>query len=123
MNNTSKSKIDRHAFIKPGRHHEDLENYNKTLFLAIFLGVFGAHRFYNRKKVTGVLMLITLGGGLIWAITDVYLIMNKKFKNAEGKTLSYRGEFYENPVHILVIGFCLMLLGLWVGSKGVWIYL
>jgi TM2 domain-containing membrane protein YozV len=36
-------------------------DYNLTWILLTFLGVFGAHRFYMGKIVTGLLYLVTLG--------------------------------------------------------------
>jgi len=45
-----------------------------TWLLWIFLGVFGAHRFYLGRIGTGVAMLLTIGGLLIWALVDAFLI-------------------------------------------------
>lgn len=43
-----------------------MENSNKdwltTLLLCLFLGSFGAHRFYVNKVGTGLVQLFTLGG-------------------------------------------------------------
>jgi hypothetical protein len=57
----------------------DLYQYRfKSFPLAIALGalggIFGAHRFYLGKTLTGILMLLTGGGGLIWWILDLFLI-------------------------------------------------
>ena len=38
------------------------------------LGWFGAHRFYLERSGTGVLMLFTVGGGLLWWLVDAFLI-------------------------------------------------
>jgi TM2 domain-containing membrane protein YozV len=38
------------------------------------LGWFGAHRFYLERPATGLLMLASLGGGLLWWIVDGFLI-------------------------------------------------
>jgi TM2 domain-containing membrane protein YozV len=59
-----------------------------TLLLAIFLGVFGVHRFYNGKIGTGVLMILTLGGLGIWWLTDVIMISAGAFRDAEGRLVS-----------------------------------
>lgn len=45
-----------------------------TWLLWLFLGVFGAHRFYLGRIGTGIAMLITLGGLLIWDLVDAFLI-------------------------------------------------
>jgi len=42
--------------------------------LWFFLGVFGAHRFYMGRIGTGIAMLLTVGGLLIWALVDAFLI-------------------------------------------------
>jgi TM2 domain-containing membrane protein YozV len=59
-----------------------------TLLLAIFLSVFGVHRFYAGKIGTGILMILvgwlTLG---IWHLIDIILIVTEKFKDGEGKLI------------------------------------
>ena len=54
------------------------------LLLCIFLGSFGAHRFYVGKPVTAVLMLLTLGGLGIWAIIDWIYIVVGRFEDKNG---------------------------------------
>jgi TM2 domain-containing membrane protein YozV len=44
--------------------------YLTTLWLSLFLGVFGADRFYLGKWRTGIIKLVTGGGLLIWLIID-----------------------------------------------------
>lgn len=45
-----------------------------TWLLWLFLGEFGAHRFYLGRVGTGIAMLLTLGGIFIWALVDAFLI-------------------------------------------------
>ena|SRR5674476_46191 len=59
-----------------------------TLLLAIFLGVFGAHRFYVGKTGTGVLMAITVGGLGLWWLYDIILIASQAFRDAEGQVVA-----------------------------------
>ena len=54
------------------------------LLLCIFLGSFGAHRFYVGKPVTAVLMLLTLGGLGIWVIIDLVYIAVGRFEDKNG---------------------------------------
>jgi TM2 domain len=41
------------------------------VLLCHFLGWFGVHRFYTGKTISGILMLLTLGGGGIWVLIGV----------------------------------------------------
>lgn len=59
-----------------------------TWLLWLFLGGFGAHRFYLGRVGTGIAMLLTLGGLLIWDLVDAFLIpgmlrANKRTVEAE----------------------------------------
>lgn len=49
-----------------------------TLLLCIFLGIFGAHRFYEGKIATAVIWLLT-GGlmGIGWVIDLVFIIFKR----------------------------------------------
>jgi TM2 domain-containing membrane protein YozV len=58
-----------------------------TLLLAIFLGGFGAHRFYTGFTKEGVIQLLTCGGCLVWLIIDLVNIITNKFVDAEGRPL------------------------------------
>lgn len=58
-----------------------------TFFLGVFLGVFGAHRFYVRKIGTGVLQLVTFGGLGIWWLVDMIMILIGKFKDKSGAVI------------------------------------
>lgn len=58
-----------------------------TLLLCIFFGMFGVHRFYNRKIGTGLLMLFTCGGCGIWYIVDLIMIICGSFTDKEGNLI------------------------------------
>jgi TM2 domain-containing membrane protein YozV/predicted RNA-binding Zn-ribbon protein involved in translation (DUF1610 family) len=59
-----------------------------TLLLAIFLSLFGVHRFYVGKIVSGIIMILigwaTFG---IWHLIDIIMIVAEKFKDSEGKII------------------------------------
>ena len=59
-----------------------------ALLLCLFLGYLGIHRFYVGKAITGILMILTGGGFLIWALIDFLFILFGGFKDKEGKRLS-----------------------------------
>jgi hypothetical protein len=45
-----------------------------ALMLCLFLGSFGAHRFYVGRVITGTLMVVTFGGLGLWAVIDFIVI-------------------------------------------------
>jgi TM2 domain-containing membrane protein YozV len=55
-----------------------------ALLLAVFLGCFGAHRFYAGKDGTGVLMVLTLGGLGLWWIIDIIMVAVGRFADKTG---------------------------------------
>jgi hypothetical protein len=55
-----------------------------VLLLAIFLGVFGAHRFHVGRIRSGILMPLTLGGMGLWYLYDIITIAAGSFRDADG---------------------------------------
>lgn len=58
-----------------------------ALILCILVGSLGVHRFYTGNIVTGVLMLITLGGCGVWTIIDLIMIAANTYRDSNGNTL------------------------------------
>lgn len=58
-----------------------------ALILCILVGSLGVHRFYTGNIVTGVLMLITLGGCGVWTIIDLIMIAANTYRDGNGNTL------------------------------------
>jgi TM2 domain-containing membrane protein YozV len=56
--------------------------------LCMFIGVFGAHRFYAGKVGTGFLQLVTLGGLGIWALIDFIMIVVGAFRDGDGEKIT-----------------------------------
>lgn len=58
------------------------KKYDKkvSFFLCLFLGVFGAHKFYEDKTLTGVLYCCTVGLLGLGVIVDLITIMPKQSK-------------------------------------------
>ena len=68
-------------FLIPGmdcraeiRFREGDKNYNITWILLTFLGIFGIHRFYLGKWITGILYLLTGGVFLLGIIYDYWTL-------------------------------------------------
>ena len=55
-----------------------------TLLLAIFLGIFGVHRFYAGKYISGAVYLFTYGIFYCGWIFDIIMIAIGKFKDNNG---------------------------------------
>lgn len=58
----------------------DSKSWYLTLFLCIFFGVLGAHRFYLGYTWQGLVQLFTLGGLGIWWLIDLVRIILKKLE-------------------------------------------
>jgi len=68
-----------------------------TFLLCYFFGALGVHRFYLGKLITGILMLITGGGLLIWWIVDLYLIATGRLKDKQGDDLRTSQPYADQP--------------------------
>jgi len=93
-------------------------NFYATFFLCLFLGVFGAHRFYNGKIKTGALELVTCGGLGIWWFVDLLMVLLGKFKDKNGVPIQNINPkmswpvAVENRVQVLRIHLLVGLVGL-----------
>jgi len=65
-----------------------LSNWTIVLLLSLFLGSFGADRFYVGKIGTGILKLLTLGGCGIWSLIDLILVLAGRFKDKDGNYIT-----------------------------------
>ena len=69
------------------------KDFLTTLLLCIFIGIFGAHRFYVNKQGTGLLMLLSGGGLGVWWLIDLAMISSRNFKDKEGQTIKYKKRY------------------------------
>jgi len=58
-----------------------------TLLLALFIPLFGVHRFYTGHVLIGLLQLVTAGLCGIWWLIDVILILFDAYRDADGYPL------------------------------------
>ena len=65
-----------------------LSDWTVLLLLSIFLGPFGADRFYVGKIGTGILKLLTLGGCGIWHLIDLIMLVMGKFTDKNGNYIT-----------------------------------
>jgi hypothetical protein len=63
------------------------KSWGVAFSLSVFLGPFGADRFYLGYGVLGLLKLVTLGGFGLWWLLDVVLLLVNKLRDSEGSIL------------------------------------
>ncbi|MDR2367864.1 MAG: TM2 domain-containing protein [Deltaproteobacteria bacterium] len=78
------------------------------MLLCAFFGWIGVHRFYLGRIVTGILMVITLGGLGIWALVDFIRAGLGKLKDSQGKFVN--GPANVVPVVVAVVMFTLVFI-------------
>ena len=67
---------------------ESPKNWGVTLFLCLFLGLFGGHRFYTGHILVGLIQLFTLGMAGIWTLIDLVMILTGTYRDKKGLPLS-----------------------------------
>ena len=72
---------------QPASNRTNEDRWLIALILCILVGSLGVHRFYTGNIVTGVLMLITLGGCGVWTIIDLIMIAAHTYRDGNGNTL------------------------------------
>ena len=66
------------------RFHSGDTNYNVAWVLLTFLGLFGVHRMYQGKWITGVIYLLTGGLFLVGVLYDFWTLNDQvSMKNAQ----------------------------------------
>ena len=68
------------------------KNFFLVATLCFLLGVFGVHRCYCGKIMSGVLMIFTIGGLGIWALVDFIIVCFGEFTDSQGRKIKYAGS-------------------------------
>lgn len=68
--------------------------------LSLFLGIFGADRFYLGKYKTAVVKLLTFGGLFVWAFVDLVLLVLNQTSDAAGRPIRMT-EKQRVPVYVI----------------------
>ncbi len=81
-------------------------NFYPTFFLALFLGPLGVHRFYTGKVKSGILQLVTFGGGGVWWLVDMVLLLLGRFKDKNGVQMTNANPKLTWPIFLIALAFC-----------------
>lgn len=79
-----------HQPVGPGGSwtQESDKSFVVAWLLSLFLGVFGADRFYRGFIGLGILKLLTCGGAGIWALVDLIIMLATGGKDSQGRPLA-----------------------------------
>ncbi len=69
------------------------KNWSVALVLSVFLGAFGADRFYLGYGVLGLLKRGTIGGFGVWWLLDIFLLLTNTLRDADRGSL--RSPFHK----------------------------
>lgn len=75
---------DTHFILQQACHYTEGHSFQTTLLLAVFLGMFGADRFYLGYYAIGLLKFCTFGFMLVGQLLDVILIATNVLRPASG---------------------------------------
>ncbi|MDR1766037.1 MAG: TM2 domain-containing protein [Lachnospiraceae bacterium] len=71
--------------------HPEIRFKNRSTALGLMwlslLGLFGIHRFYLGKVVSGILFFCTVGGCLVWLVVDIVLLARGDMTDSKGRPL------------------------------------
>ena len=68
------------------------KNFVLVATFCFLLGAFGVHQFYCGKIISGVLMVLTIGGLGIWALVDFVIVCFGEFTDSQGIKIKYAGS-------------------------------
>lgn len=105
--------VNMNAVLDYGVRAPGEKNKWAVFFLCLFFGVFGVHRFYERKIGTGILFLLTMGLGGFGVIYDLIKIWQRVdlYVPAQGGTTVQRSSKVGVIAVVLIILFVLAAFG------------
>jgi hypothetical protein len=87
----------------PNRGLSSVLNSSVVALLALFLGGFGAHRFYMKKYVSAIFMILTLGGLGFWAYADLIWALSGKFRDKYGLPINASRDLGVLPAVLIAV--------------------